>query len=200
MHNPNFPQSIHPDLGTVDDRGRRQVLRAGLVGLGIALTPRMVWAEVAKAPPPPSAALRLLEVVSDLVIPVTSMPGALAARVPQFAVLAIQHNCFHARGDEMTRLQRQLDRLGGKPFLGLPRERQFTILSMLDRKSFLPHTDTMSAWRIVKATIVNGYYSSEIGGSQDQKYELVPGRYDGNVVLHPGDAAYSSDWTGNAFS
>jgi hypothetical protein len=44
-----------------------------------------------------------------------------------------------------------------------------------------------------------GYYTSEIGASQELQYQLVPGRFDPDLPVKPGDRAWSSDWIGQGF-
>ena len=53
-----------------------------------------------------------------------------------------------------------------------------------------------SAWPKLKALIVYGYYTSEGGASQELTYNLVPGRWDGDVDYVPGTPASANDWTG----
>jgi hypothetical protein len=47
--------------------------------------------------------------------------------------------------------------------------------------------------------ILTGYYSSEAGASKELQYNLIPGRWDADIPLKPGDRAYSSDWTAVEF-
>jgi len=47
----------------------------------------------------------------------------------------------------------------------------------------------------VKGLILTGYYTSEVGGARELRYELVPGRYDPKVPITPETRAWSSDWT-----
>ena len=54
-------------------------------------------------------------------------------------------------------------------------------------------------WRKVKALILLGYYTSEIGGAQELRYAPLPGRFDPAVPLQPGERAYSNEWTGVEF-
>ena len=44
-----------------------------------------------------------------------------------------------------------------------------------------------------------GYYTSEAGATQELRYTLVPGRWDPDVPLKPGDRGSSSDWVGQTF-
>ena len=149
-----------------------------------------LWAEAARA----GAAPALLDVVCDL-----TLPGARAAGVPSFLVVALSHRTLGAVGDESSRLGAELDKAAGSSFLSLLPASQSTALSIIDTACFAPGPSPGSAWPVVKALIVAGYYSSEIGGAHDQRYELVPGRYDADISYHAGEPALSNDWAGVAF-
>ena len=47
----------------------------------------------------------------------------------------------------------------------------------------------------IKALILTGYYTSEVGASRELQYELVPGRWDPNLPLPAHNRSWSSDWT-----
>ena len=60
--------------------------------------------------------------------------------------------------------------------------------------------EALRQWPRLKGLILIGYYTSEIGASQELRYILVPGHFDPDVPLEPGDRAWSSDWTGVKFA
>ena len=173
--------------------------RRDILQLGVAASAAL-WAKIALAgPPAPSRDTELIDVVSDLVIPATNVPGARAAGVAAFVIMGIAHLTLGAKGDEIQRLRSELDARAGAPILSLSPADRHKALESLDAGSFATGNPAGSAWPAVKALIVAGYYSSKIGGSQDQRYELVPGRYDADIPYRPGDPALSNDWAGNAF-
>lgn len=191
---------------------RRSVLRTGLVLAGAALTPAQIWAQVASAPPSPlpRRAQQLLDQVCDLTIPDTDTPGAVKAGVPAFVALAIAHNVSRsnapiadalftggkapANAGLLDWLGFELDLKTGGAFLSARRDAQEKALADLDAAAYAKGGEK-SPWRILKGLIVTGYYTSEIGGSQELRFELVPGRFDPDVAVGPRERAWSSDWT-----
>lgn len=67
-------------------------------------------------------------------------------------------------------------------------------LAALDAAAFAPDAPP-SPWKAIKGLILTGYYTSEVGGSVELNYELVPGAWRPDIPLEPGQRAYSSDWT-----
>jgi len=195
---------IHPD--------RRGLLRGGLVLAGAALTPAQVWAQVVagKTTPLPARVQQLLERVSDLTIPDTATPGAVKAGVPAFIALAIAHGLSHANAPVppeqfsggnapagaglLDWLGFELDLKAGGNFLAAKPDAQAKALADLDGAAYAKGAEK-SPWRTWKGLIVTGYYTSEIGASQELFFELVPGRFDPDVPVGPQDRAWSNDWT-----
>jgi hypothetical protein len=191
---------------------RRGLLRGGLALAGAVLTPAEIWAQVAAGttPPLPARVQQLLERVCDLTIPDTATPGAVKAGVPAFMALAIAHGMSHAdapppadqfSGGQAPAGATLLDWLGfeldlktGGNFLAAKPAVQTKALADLDAAAYAKGGEK-SPWRTLKGLIVTGYYTSEIGGSQELQFELVPGRFDPDVPVGPQDRAWSSDWT-----
>lgn len=157
----------------------------------------------------------LIRDVAQLTIPRTGTPGAGEVGVGDFVVLALAHGLegsrepgasaaiqgAHARfrrRDGTLRhldwLEDELDRRGRSDFLAQARETRSAVLERLDAEAFAEGAEA-HPWRTLKALILTGYYTSEIGGSRELRYELVPGRWDPDIPLNSGDRAWSSDWT-----
>jgi len=159
-----------------------------------------------------------LHEVGHLVIPRTDTPGAAEVGVTDFVVLALAHGLLGTGGpstaarddpalaqfvrsngtlDHLAWLEVQLDRRAGGDFLRAHRDRRFAVLSALDDEAFPPGPPPPhpSPWQAIKSLILTGYYTSESGGSQELRYQLVPGRFDPDLPLRPSDRAWSSDWT-----
>ncbi len=136
----------------------------------------------------------LLDIVCDLVIPDTTTPGARSAGVPSFVAMAVQHHLAGASPADIAALETVLNQAAGRPYLDLNPAAQNEILTTIDSAN-----DAAPAWRRIKQLIVMGYYTSEIGASQELQYQLVPGRFDPDLPVKPGDRAWSSDWIGQGF-
>lgn len=194
---------------------RRQLLGAALLlALGVG-TPLELWRRQAEGAvgSASSEQRRLAERLSDLVVPATDTPGALAAKVPDWLLLALGHGQA-GTGEKATgpyavdqpmgvpakglawldMVGRQLNAMGKGDFAGQPAARQFALLAKLDAEAFQPGREA-HPWHKIKDLILTGYYTSEIGGSQELRYELAPGQWDANIPIGPDDRAFSSDWT-----
>jgi hypothetical protein len=190
------------------DLSRRALLSgtvASLVALMLNAGPVDAAAEArAEADPRYSFVDRL----SDLVIPDTSTPGASKARVGVFVLLAVDHQMGSLAPASLERVRTALDAAAaaagtagtaGADFMTAPPARANGLLSALDAAAFAKPdaaADSVDlAWRHLKAAIVAGYYTSEIGASQELVYEPVPGRF-ANIRLTADFRSRSNDGFG----
>jgi hypothetical protein len=183
-----------------------------LAGAGWAAAASALWACVPRADTPapggataapPAASDAFLDRLCELVIPDTDTPGARAAGVPAFIAIALEHGLAGATPEDRTRLQQRLEREAGGDFLHVDAARQQAVLAKLDDASFSRDSAVAAAgepaWRRIKQLIVMGYYTSEAGASRELRYALVPGRWDPDLPVKPGDRGLSSDWVGQTF-
>jgi hypothetical protein len=184
----------------------------------VALAPAELWSRLAQGQTGGAAAVQrhLLTVACELVVPATDTPGAAEAGVPAFVELALAHG-LNGTGPSMASaaiqgpartpappsglglldwLQQELDRRAGG-FLAATPLRQQAALSALDSAAYAP--DAPPHWRNLKGLILIGYYTSQIGGSQELQYAAVPGRFDPDLPSPANNRAWSSDWTALAF-
>jgi glucoside 3-dehydrogenase (cytochrome c) hitch-hiker subunit len=148
----------------------------------------------ASVEPAAKAADAMLDALCDLVIPATDTPGAVAVGTPAFVRLALEHSLGGEKSvDTLARVENELNERAGRPFLDLDPAARLTVLTEVDAAAYAQQPPA-SAWPTLKELILLGYYTSEIGGSQELRYELVPGRFDGNLPVEPQDRAFSSDW------
>ncbi len=94
----------------------------------------------------------------------------------------------------MRWLEAALDKRAGGDFLKQGAAERSQTLAALDAEAYAEGVKD-HPWRTVKALILMGYYTSEVGGSQELRFELVPGRYDPDLPVTPETRAFSSDWT-----
>lgn len=200
------------DHTEITDKGRRLFIMSSLALSGMALTPAQVWAQVDQAAPPPifPRTQQMLNRVCDLTIPDTQTPGAVKAGVPAFVLMALAHGLSGtgrppqpdqfsggtapAGAGWLDWLGFELDLKAGGNFLAAKPAAQARALADLDAAAYAKGGEK-SPWRTLKGLIVTGYYTSEIGGSQELYFELVPGRFDPDVPVGPHDRAWSNDWT-----
>lgn len=160
-----------------------------------------------KAAPTPRQR-KLMRMVAEHVIPTTDTPGAGAVGAGDFVLVALAHGLEgtrkppaadpsltpYLRSDGSLDHAAWLDGKLGPAWLALPPARQSEQLALLDASAF-KGDPAAAPWRAIKALILTGYYTSEVGGSKELNYELVPGRFDPKVPVTPDTRAYSSDWT-----
>jgi len=178
---------------------RRDWLRqAGGLAAAAALWPAALagarpgpHARAAPAPDP------LLEAVCDAIIPDTDTPGARRAGVPAWLPLAMRHGLAGASLADRATLGHELDAAAGGSFLALPPARQRLACEQVDAAAFAP--GARSAWPRIKTLVLMGYYSSEAGATRELQYQLVPGRFDPDLPVGPGQRAWSSDWMTRGF-
>jgi hypothetical protein len=190
---------------------RRQVVGgAAILGVLVGL-PLYAWQQVrvgAEGGASDSEKL-LLARLSDLVIPTTDTPGAVAVGVPAFVELALLHGLdetappvsgpvrmagYRGGFPVLEQVARDLNREGAGDFLSLRHDRQHAVLAAYDADAFGGERQD-HPWKKLKALILTGYYTSEVGASRELQYELVPGRWEPDLPLPPNNRSWSSDWT-----
>ncbi|MFK4871327.1 gluconate 2-dehydrogenase subunit 3 family protein [Novosphingobium sp. ZW T3_23] len=184
-------------------------LALGIPVAGVRLT------DLDSAELPSDRQRRLIAEVSDLVIPRTDTPGAMDVGVGDFVVLALAHGLsgtrapmasgmvtaalepFRRRDGSLRHLpwlEHALDRAAGGDFLRHGTAERSRLLAALDAEAFAQGA-AFSPWTALKGLILTGYYTSEAGGSQELRYELVPGKWEWDIPMTPEMRAFSSDWT-----
>lgn len=165
----------------LDKLSRREALGAG-VALLAGMVVDIAWLNEARAQ---SATLRqdprhaFADRLSDLVIPETDTPGASAAGVGAFVLLALDRGMSDLRPVMLERVRAALDASAGGDFMKSSPDRQVATLTAFDLAAYAgarPAAETPEfAWRRIKSAICGGYYTSEIGATRELVYEPVPG-------------------------
>lgn len=201
--------------------GRREFLGAAAlltlcIGVPVA-TVRLGGLDDGEAPSERQRAI--MAEVSELVIPRTDTPGGRDVGAGDFAILALAHGLSGTRApvasgaitpaitaflrrDGSLRhvewLERTLDRASKGDFLRRSLSERVEILAAIDAAA-MARGAPWSPWVAIKGLILTAYYTTEAGGSRELRYQLVPGRFDPDLPLLPGDRAWSSDWTAVEF-
>lgn len=189
---------------------------AALFALAVGVPVAAVsWSHLDDDDAPTDRQRAILREVAQGVIPATGTPGAGDVGVGDFVILALAHGldgtrdpvassampwslAGQTRSDGSLRyvgwLEKTLDRAARGDWLRRAPAERARVLAALDAEAYADGAD-QHPWRKVKALILTGYYTSEVGGSKELRYELTPGRYDPKLVQGPDYIAWSSDWT-----
>lgn len=136
----------------------------------------------------------LLDEVADTILPDTQTPGAKAARTGAFMALMVTDT--YTAPDQAV-FRRGMEQLRQASFMTLPPARRLALLERLDREQQAAMdarrgNDTPPHYfRMMKELALLGYFTSEIGCTQAQRYVETPGRYDPCVPYTPGDPAWA---------
>ena len=130
--------------------------------------------------------------MADTILPETKTPGAKAAHVGAFMALMVT-DTYDDRQQGVFR--DGMKQLSG--FLELPPAQRLARLEQLDREA-KSYMDTRAQgapphfFRLMKELTLLGYFTSEIGVTQAQRYRETPGRFDPCVPYTPGDGAWAA--------
>jgi hypothetical protein len=154
--------------------------------------------------PPQNA---LVVTMIDLIIPVTDTPGAKAALVNEFIDVILTEWATDSERqaflDGLASVDKKSNDLYGKNFVDASVDQQTTLLRAMDDAAFaahgprgVRHGNTIPAerdkqltgkfWDVFKGITVHGYYTSEIGFTQEENLQIIPGAYHGCVPLTVG--------------
>ena len=182
------------------------ITRRDLLGTGAAAFVAMVFGGTAQAAQKRARDRRadprygLADRIADLVIPKTDTPGASEAGVANFLLMALDEKMGGMEPGQLDRVGSALDAAAGGAFLKLARDRQEVLLAALDARAFTgqPAAGTAEAdWPHLKAAILAGYYTSEIGASRELVFDPVPGTRE-NITLTPAFRATSNPGFGGS--
>jgi hypothetical protein len=120
----------------------------------------------------------LLEHITDVIIPPGDTPGAVDAGVPEFMRTMLAEWASLETRRQMSAVLDLVERRAwsrhGAAFRELPAERRLDVIRAVDGDSFA-RLDL--AWSKFKWLVLAGYYHSEIGATQELRFELVPGAW-----------------------
>ena len=160
-----------------------------------ALAPN-AWAAAAKLSFVTPSQTAFLESFVDTLIPATDTPGAKAAKVHLgLAALIGRWASPKTRAGALAAiaaLQTDLDRRVGATFVMASAPARLAALAALDADAFAaPRPAAWREYRTLKALAIRLYYTSEIGASQELRYDPLPGGYVGDLPFKTGDRTWA---------
>ena len=190
---------------------RREALRLLMAGGVLPALPTNLFAFFQGAHPASGYTLRTLNphqndtvvAMIDQIIPATDTPGAKGARVNEFIdVILTEWADAEERMnflDGLAGVDKQTNDLFGKNFVDASPAQQVTLLRSMDesvaaqRTRRMRHGNTIPEERdkqlhgeffnVLKGITVHGYYTSEIGFSQELNLQIIPGAQHGCAPL-----------------
>jgi len=192
---------------------RRDALRLLVTGAVLpTLTPE-AFAFFRAAHPAPGYALKTLNshqnatvvAMTDLIVPSTDTPGAKGALVNEFIDLiltewATEEERANFLGG-LAGVDKQSNDLFGKDFIDTSPAQQTALLRSMDDAAMAEHARAPRApemvrerdtqlqgnfWVVFKGITLHGYYTSEIGFTQELKLQIIPGAQHGCTPVGSG--------------
>ena len=182
---------------------RRDAL-AGIVAMfGATLFAPIARAAIGDATPidtgPPSAAVftaqqrALMTALSERVMPTTDTPGAIAAGVPEFIEKLLAD---WAMPEERTPIIAGLDAIEARSRTDYRTGAATATAEQQDALLTLAMEDKLPGGREFfdkfRQLVITGYFTSDVGITQERKYLPVPGRYDGAYPYSEVNRVFSS--------
>lgn len=194
---------------------RRDVLKMLATGavLPVFSSPLAGFFREAQAQTGPGYKLRTLNshqnstvvVLTDLIIPETDTPGAKAARVNEFIDVILTEWATEAERLNflagLAGIDKQSQELFGKEFVDATPQQQVTLLRAMDdyattergeyhqkHGNTVPELDAHlkgNFYDVFRGITLHGYYTSEIGFTQELKLQIIPGAHHGCEKLGP---------------
>ena len=141
---------------------------------------------------------QIAHVSADLIIPETDTPGALQAGVGEFIdyVVASWYRAEERQRfiDGLNLLELQAQEKFSQPYVQLSNTQQTELLQQAEVrvKDVGSNFGSGDFFAQLKELTVVGYFTSEIGATQELNYVPMPGSYDGYHKFVPGDRQWSS--------
>ena len=192
---------------------RRDALRLLMAGAVLPTFTPEVFAFFREAHPAAGYAVRTLSphqndtviAMTDVILPATDTPGAKGALVNEFIDLILtEWATEEERANFLIGLDgvdKQSTALFGKDFVDAAPAQQIALLRSIDDASLdemnraahardavrKPYTQLVgNFWVVFKGITLHGYYTSEIGFSQELKLQIIPGAQHGCMPIGPG--------------
>jgi hypothetical protein len=197
------------DPGSIDRREairRVSALLGGVAFVGGSALLTACEKERTPAPVGPVGTFTLPDVafldgVADTILPETKTPGAKAANTGAFMALMVT-DCYKDTDQKIFRDgMKQLDdasrKASNKSFLEASPQERLTLLESVDREQKKYMDDRKAGapshyFRMMKELALLGYFTSEIGYMQTQRYAESPGRFDPCVPYKAGETSWTS--------
>ncbi len=140
--------------------------------------------------------LKQLKNICAIVIPKTDTLGAAEVNTHGFIDNQLFHCYEQPDQEQMKQLLILIDNVAKESFshsfTHLKKKQQFELLTALDLGKGKFDEKQRADFKVLKQLICFGYYTSEVGASQELRYLAVPGGYKGSIPYKDSDASWGS--------
>lgn len=130
----------------------------------------------------------LIAELAEVIIPTTNTPGARAAGVGDFIGHIISHCTDTTQQEAFRRGLQKTDVLSqsahGKRFTLLEGPQKTVIVEQLTQQE-------KAFFTMLRELAIVGYFTSEVGATQALDYVAIPGRFEGDIPLKPGQRTWA---------
>jgi hypothetical protein len=140
--------------------------------------------------------LILLKEICSIVIPKTDTLGAAEVDTHGF----IDNQLFHCHSKEdqntalalLTLVDTRAQQQAASSFINLTSKQQFQLLTDLDLGQNSFDQTQRADFKLLKQYICFGYYTSEVGATQELRYDPVPGGFKGSIPYKKTDPTWAT--------
>ena len=187
-HKNNLADSTFAEI----ESPRRVALKqmSALFGLSLSAQALTALAEPAKSSAPSAAKflskndLLMTGEIAQLIIPATETPGARDIDVHGFIDRYLLECVSKADQKKFTNGLKKINSVSEskfkKPFLLATNEQHIELLTAIEKKEFGFNAYDKEFFTFFKSLTLFGYYTSEVGATQELAYLAIPGGYKGN--------------------
>lgn len=139
--------------------------------------------------------LALVRQLGEIIIPTTETPGAIAAGVHTFINDHLA-TCFSPKEQQqlvsgLERIDTTSKKLWHKAFIKASTKQQILLLTDMEKAQGEFDSNDRIFFKQFKGLVMFGYYTSEIGATQELAYLAIPGSFKGDVKF----SAIGKAWT-----
>lgn len=139
--------------------------------------------------------ISFLDEIGEAIIPTTDTPGAKAAGIGEFMVMMVKDTY---NGDQqaifvagLTTLKNDFKTAKGSDFMSATLEERTAFLNEVNKKASASEAKEPHVIGMLKDLTVLGYFTSEIGATQQLRFVEVPGRFDPCIDYKKGEKVFA---------
>lgn len=143
---------------------------------------------------------KLVAELAEQIIPATDTPGAKAAKVNQYVDHMLTNWNTEKEKEHFLEGLDHVNEISNKEhdedFLDLNEENKIAVMEIMEQEALNnpnpePNTGLQPFFAMIKEYTIVGYYTSEIGATQELNYTPVPGQYNGCMAYDEAGRAWA---------